>query len=42
MISTGELFDNALYVNTGVLNLVGYLKTVDENKYLVTLINKNQ
>lgn len=42
MISTGELFDNALYVNTGVLNLVGYLKSVDENKYLVTLINKNQ
>lgn len=35
--STGELFDNALYINTGVLMLVGHMKLIDKDKFVVTL-----
>lgn len=34
---TNEIFDYALYTNTGVLNRVGYLKKLENGKYMVTL-----
>jgi hypothetical protein len=34
---TGELFDYSLYMNTSVLQLVGYLKVLENNKYSIKL-----
>ena len=35
--NTGELFDNSLYINTGVLVNVGKMERLENNKFVVTL-----
>jgi hypothetical protein len=38
ILDTNELFDYNLYVTTGVLNLVGHMKMLENKKYAITFI----
>jgi hypothetical protein len=36
---THELFDYSLYVTSGVMRMVGYMKLLEDKKYSITFIN---